>query len=95
MNHEDRNANDIYKNHNPNDSAPLIGVCTIIGNDVCNPDGEDLGTIKDSHTGYHQWQSLLCGSIFWRYVWYRKQAICGTLACIKARRSKKLCVKYG
>lgn len=68
MNHEDWNANDIYKNHNPNDSVPLIGVSTIIGNDVCNPDGEDLGTIKevmlDTTNGKVCYAVLSFGGIF-------------------------------
>lgn len=68
MHHQNCNTNDIHKNHNPNDRAPLTGVRAIIGNDVCNQNGENLGTIKevmlDTANGKICYAVLSFGGIF-------------------------------
>lgn len=50
MNYETRDTYGIYKNYNVNKSGPgprLMGADTLIGNDVCNLENEDIGDIKE------------------------------------------------
>ena len=58
MNYEDRDTYGIYKSNTAGGSGPgpgLMGADTLIGNDVYNHKGEDLGDIKeimlDMHSG--------------------------------------------
>ncbi len=47
MNYEDRDTHGIYKTNDVNSGNRLMGAETLIGNDVCNQQGEDLGDIKE------------------------------------------------
>lgn len=50
MNYEDRDTYGMYKRYSGNLKGPgpqLMGADTLIGNDVYNPKGEDLGEIKE------------------------------------------------
>lgn len=50
MNYEARDTYGIYKTYNLNSSGPgprLMGANTLIGNDVCNLENEDIGEIKE------------------------------------------------
>jgi len=47
MNYEDRDTHGIYKGDNQTSGARLMGAETLIGNDVCNQNGDDLGDIKE------------------------------------------------
>jgi sporulation protein YlmC with PRC-barrel domain len=56
MNYEDRDTYGMYKSHRNRGPGPashhgpgprLMGVHTLVGNDVCNKQQEELGTIKE------------------------------------------------
>lgn len=48
MSYEDRDTHGMYKSYDENGPGPrLMGADTLIGEDVCNHDGEDLGNIKE------------------------------------------------
>lgn len=48
MNYEERDTYGIYKNYVKEGPGPhLMGADTLIGDDVCNVDGDDLGSIKE------------------------------------------------
>lgn len=50
MNYETRDTYGIYKVYNQNHSGPgprIMGANTLIGNDVCNLENEDIGEIKE------------------------------------------------
>ena len=56
MNYEDRDTLGMYKVNNTAGPGPdarrgpgpeIMGANTLVGNDVCNPKGEDLGDIKE------------------------------------------------
>ena len=68
MNYEDRDTHGIYKGDNQNHGTRLMGAETLIGNDVCNQNGEDLGDITeimlDTTTGNVCYAVLSFGGVF-------------------------------
>ena len=68
MNYEDRDTHGIYKGDNQSHGTRLMGAETLIGNDVCNQNGEDLGDIKeimlDTTTGNVCYAVLSFGGVF-------------------------------
>lgn len=68
MNYEDRDTHGIYKGGNQNPGTRLMGAETLIGNDVCNQNGEDLGDIReimlDTATGNVCYAVLSFGGVF-------------------------------
>lgn len=47
MNNDDRNTQSTNKEIDQNSGMHLMGAETLIGNDVCNQNGDDLGDIKE------------------------------------------------
>ncbi|AKH38519.1 MULTISPECIES: PRC-barrel domain-containing protein [Nitrosomonas] len=47
MSYEDRDTYGMYKNRKEGPGPRLMGADTLIGDDVCNQAGEDLGDIKE------------------------------------------------
>lgn len=47
MSYEDRDTYGMYKNRKDGPGPRLMGADTLIGDDVCNQAGEDLGDIKE------------------------------------------------
>ncbi len=47
MNYEDRDTHGNYKNYIQNKGISLKGASALIGNEVCNENGEDLGRLKE------------------------------------------------
>lgn len=68
MNYEDRDTHGIYENHIQNDGISLMGVCALIGHEVCNENGEDLGRLKeimlDTTNGKVRYAILSFGGVF-------------------------------
>lgn len=56
MNYEERDTYGMYVIHSDNPDGPgprLMGADTLIGNAVCNADGDDLGEIKEIMLNVH------------------------------------------
>jgi sporulation protein YlmC with PRC-barrel domain len=87
MNYEDRDTYGIYKNKTHKGPGPrLMGADTLVGNDVYNRKGEDLGDIKeimlDTSNGKVSYAVLSFGGLLGMG---EKKAFCSTLGRVKAR----------
>ena len=68
MNSEDRDTHGNYEGNNQNIGTQLMSTTTLIGNEVCNPNGDDLGEIKEimlnTATGNVCYAVLSYGGVF-------------------------------
>ena len=68
MNYEDRDTHSIYENYIQNEKISLMGMGALIGNEVCNENGEDLGSLKeimlDTANGKVRYAILSFGGVF-------------------------------
>jgi len=68
MNSEDRDTHGNYKSNNQNIGTRVLSTEALIGNEVCNPNGDDLGEIKEimlnTTTGNICYAVLSYGGVF-------------------------------